>query len=150
MANNLRHAVETEGDEVADLHLWRLGPGHMSAIISIITLQAREADYYRARLARFRSVSHLTVEILRKSRIRGPRHGLLLLPDRPVRRRGGSRATGRPGDGRTQIVPLLPRQAVHRGDALQHLCEGSWSRSCNQFVDISKLQLLLVYIRPCS
>ena len=43
----------------------------MSAIISIITLQAREADYYRARLARFRSVSHLTVEILRKSRIRG-------------------------------------------------------------------------------
>lgn len=79
MANNLRHAVETEGDEVADLHLWRLGPGHMSAIISIITLQAREADYYRARLARFRSVSHLTVEILRKSRIRGLRHGLLLL-----------------------------------------------------------------------
>jgi Cation efflux family len=33
----------------------------------MITTQAREADYYRARLARFRSLSHLTVEILHKS-----------------------------------------------------------------------------------
>ena len=67
MANNLRRAVENEGDEVADLHLWRLGPGHMGAIISIITSQARESDYYRSRLARFRSLSHLTVEIVHKS-----------------------------------------------------------------------------------
>ncbi|MGA2639091.1 CDF family Co(II)/Ni(II) efflux transporter DmeF [Methylocella sp.] len=67
MANNLRDAVENEGDQVADLHLWRLGPGHMGAIISIITSQAREADYYRSRLARFRSLSHLTVEIVHKS-----------------------------------------------------------------------------------
>jgi Co/Zn/Cd efflux system component len=27
MATNLRHAVESEGDQLADLHLWRLGPG---------------------------------------------------------------------------------------------------------------------------
>jgi cation diffusion facilitator family transporter len=67
MANNLRQAVESEGDELADLHLWRLGPGHLGAIISIITTHAREADYYRARLARFRSLSHLTIELLHKS-----------------------------------------------------------------------------------
>ena len=67
MATNLRQAVESEGDELADLHLWRLGPGHMGAIISVITTQEREVDYYRARLARFRSLSHLTVEILHKS-----------------------------------------------------------------------------------
>jgi cation diffusion facilitator family transporter len=67
MATNLRQAVESEGDQLADLHLWRLGPGHMGAIISVITTHAREADYYRARLARFRSLSHLTVEILHKS-----------------------------------------------------------------------------------
>lgn len=67
MANNLRQAVESEGDQLADLHLWRLGPGHMGAIISVITTQEREVDYYRARLARFRSLSHLTVEILHKS-----------------------------------------------------------------------------------
>jgi cation diffusion facilitator family transporter len=67
MAKNLRLAVESEGDQLVDLHLWRLGPGHVGAIISVITTQAREADYYRARLTHFRSLSHLTVEVLRKS-----------------------------------------------------------------------------------
>jgi cation diffusion facilitator family transporter len=66
MANNLRQAVESEGDQLADLHLWRLGPGHLGGIISVVTTQARGADYYRARLGRFRSLSHLTVEVLHK------------------------------------------------------------------------------------
>lgn len=67
MANRLREAVEIEGDKLADLHLWRLGPGHLGAIISVITSHAHEADYYRARLSRFRSLSHLTVEVSHKS-----------------------------------------------------------------------------------
>jgi cation diffusion facilitator family transporter len=67
MASSLRQAVESEGDQLADLHLWRLGPGHLEAIISVMTSQGRDADYYRARLARFRSLSHLTVEVLHKS-----------------------------------------------------------------------------------
>jgi cation diffusion facilitator family transporter len=67
MASNLRQAVESEGDQLADLHLWRLGPGHLGAIISVITTQARDPSYYRARLARFRSLSHLTVEVLHKT-----------------------------------------------------------------------------------
>ena len=64
MADNLRQTLESEGDQLADLHLWRLGPGHLGAIISVITRQARDADYYRARLARFKSISHLTIEVL--------------------------------------------------------------------------------------
>jgi cation diffusion facilitator family transporter len=67
MANNLRRAVESEGDQVADLHLWRLGPGHLGAIISVITKQARDSEFYRARLARFKSLSHLTVEVMHHS-----------------------------------------------------------------------------------
>lgn len=67
MAGKLRQAVESEGDQVSDLHLWRLGPGHLGAIISVVTSQAREADYYRTRLARFRSLSHLTVEVLHRA-----------------------------------------------------------------------------------
>jgi cation diffusion facilitator family transporter len=67
MADNLRHTIENEGDQLADLHLWRLGPGHLSAIISVITMQARDPAYYRAKLARFRSLSHLTVEVSHKS-----------------------------------------------------------------------------------
>jgi Co/Zn/Cd efflux system component len=65
MADNLRRAIEAEGDQIADLHLWRLGPGHLGAIVSVVTPSGRcEADY-RARLARFRSLSHLTIEVRR-------------------------------------------------------------------------------------
>jgi cation diffusion facilitator family transporter len=66
MANRLREAIENEGDMLADLHLWRLGPGHLGAIVSVITSKGREADFYRSRLAGFKSLSHLTVEITRK------------------------------------------------------------------------------------
>jgi cation diffusion facilitator family transporter len=67
MAGKLRHAVEGEGDQLADLHLWRLGPGHLGAIVSVVTAQPREANYYRSRLARFPSLSHLTVEVTHRS-----------------------------------------------------------------------------------
>jgi cation diffusion facilitator family transporter len=63
MADRLRQAIESQGDQLADLHLWRLGPGHLGAIVSVVTRQQRDPDYYRARLARFRSLSHLTVEV---------------------------------------------------------------------------------------
>ena len=63
MAGKLRQAIEGDGDQIADLHLWRLGPGHLGAIVSVVTARAREADYYRSRLARFASLSHLTVEV---------------------------------------------------------------------------------------
>src|SRR5580704_1599154 len=67
LANNLRQTIESDGDQIADLHLWRLGPGHLGAIVSVVTKHAREADYYRSRLARFRSLSHLTIEVLHQS-----------------------------------------------------------------------------------
>jgi cation diffusion facilitator family transporter len=63
MAANLRQAIESDGDTLADLHLWRLGPGHLGAIVSISTTRQRDQNYYRARLARFRSLSHLTIEV---------------------------------------------------------------------------------------
>ncbi len=63
MERRLRQAIESDGDRLADLHLWRLGPGHLGAIVSVITAKRRDPDYYRARLARFRALSHLTVEV---------------------------------------------------------------------------------------
>jgi Co/Zn/Cd efflux system component len=63
MADNLRRTIESGGDKLADLHLWRLGPGHLGAIVSVCTEEPRRADYYRAKLARFRSLSHLTIEV---------------------------------------------------------------------------------------
>ena len=63
MADKLRQVIEGEGDQIDDLHLWRLGPGHLAAIVSISTHAARGPDYYRGKLARFRSLSHLTIEV---------------------------------------------------------------------------------------
>jgi cation diffusion facilitator family transporter len=64
MADNLRQTIEGDGDTLADLHLWRLGPGHLGAILLISTTKEdRGPAYYRARLTRFRSLSHLTIEV---------------------------------------------------------------------------------------
>jgi cation diffusion facilitator family transporter len=63
MADNLRQTIEEDGDKIVDLHLWRLGPGHLGAIVSVNTCNAHGPDYYRAKLARFRSLSHVTVEV---------------------------------------------------------------------------------------
>jgi cation diffusion facilitator family transporter len=66
IARQVRAVVESEGDELADFHLWRIGPGHLGAILSIVTARNHGADFYRAKLARFRSLSHVTVELANK------------------------------------------------------------------------------------
>lgn len=64
LADNVRRVIEDNGDTVVDLHVWRVGPGHMSAIVSVATRDARRnPDFYRAALKRFTRLSHLTVEV---------------------------------------------------------------------------------------
>jgi cation diffusion facilitator family transporter len=63
MAEKVRNVIESEGDQVTDLHLWRLGPGHLGAIVSVATSGAREAAHYRQRLAEFADLSHVTIEV---------------------------------------------------------------------------------------
>ena len=63
LAQNLRTMIESDGSKLADLHLWRLGPGHLGAIVSVCPKEVRNADYYRAKLARYPGLSHVTIEI---------------------------------------------------------------------------------------
>jgi cation diffusion facilitator family transporter len=63
MAENIRMAIERDGDRLCDLHLWRLGPGHIGVIVSIATAMPRAPTFYRERLASFRSLSHVTIEV---------------------------------------------------------------------------------------
>jgi cation diffusion facilitator family transporter len=63
MAERMRATIEIDGDRLTDFHVWRLGPGHLGAIVSVTTREQRGPDYYQARLARFRSLSHVTVEV---------------------------------------------------------------------------------------
>lgn len=59
----IRAEVEALGDRVTDLHVWRVGPGHLAGIVSITTTQARNVDFYRAALTGIAKLSHLTIEI---------------------------------------------------------------------------------------
>ena len=65
MAERMRAAIETDGDRITDLHLWRLGPGHLGAILSIATKEQRGPEYYQSLLTRFRALSHVTVQVQR-------------------------------------------------------------------------------------
>jgi cation diffusion facilitator family transporter len=68
----IRRRVEADGDRVADLHLWRLGPGHLGAILTIVTQRSRDPSFYRSQLKCFPTLSHVTVEVAnRPSRERG-------------------------------------------------------------------------------
>ncbi len=62
MADRIRGTIEAEGDRLTDFHLWRLGPGHLGAIACVATTGERDSAFYRARLAEFSGLSHITVE----------------------------------------------------------------------------------------
>jgi cation diffusion facilitator family transporter len=66
LTETLRRAIEREGDSVLDLHLWRLGPGHLGAILSIETTSEREIGHYREAAMGVARFSHLTIEIARR------------------------------------------------------------------------------------
>jgi len=64
LAESLRAAVERDGDALTDVHLWRLGPGHLGAIVSVETAGGRDCTYYRQLLEDVAQFSHLTVEVV--------------------------------------------------------------------------------------
>lgn len=55
--------IAKEGGEIADLHVWQIGPGHHSAIVSIVAANPRAPSYYREKLAAIHDLSHVTVEV---------------------------------------------------------------------------------------
>ena len=49
---------------MVDLHVWRVGPGHMSAVVSVATSESQcDSRFYHAVLQRFKGLSHVTVEV---------------------------------------------------------------------------------------
>lgn len=62
----VRKHLETIDDvRVADLHVWELGPGRRSCIVSIVTSSPRDVDFYRDAVLGALPVAHLTIEIHR-------------------------------------------------------------------------------------
>lgn len=59
----LTRNLEVDGDRVADLHVWRLGPGHIGVIASIVSDHPAAPAVYKARLAGFDGLSHVSIEV---------------------------------------------------------------------------------------
>lgn len=65
LAGDIRKTLEQElGLQVADLHLWRLGPGHRGLIVSLVSAAPCTADEIRSVLrTRHTGLSHVTIEV---------------------------------------------------------------------------------------
>jgi cation diffusion facilitator family transporter len=62
----VRRQLEAIDDvRVADLHVWELGPGRRSCIVSVVTATPRDVAFYRDAVLGALPVAHLTIEIHR-------------------------------------------------------------------------------------
>ena len=59
----IKQRLEIDGDRVTDLHLWRVGPGHLAVIAAIATARPRPPDDYKAQLAGIDGLSHVNIEV---------------------------------------------------------------------------------------
>jgi cation diffusion facilitator family transporter len=63
-ADMIRSILEADADtKVADLHLWRVGSSHISAIISLVTSRPQPPEYYKELLVPHIKLAHVTVEV---------------------------------------------------------------------------------------
>jgi cation diffusion facilitator family transporter len=60
----IRHAIESDADNrIADLHLWTVGPGHYSALVSVVTHHPRPPAHFKALLAGIPRLAHVHIEV---------------------------------------------------------------------------------------
>ena len=65
LVNRIRDELEVDGDAISDLHLWRVGPGHYAAVISLVTHNPKHLESYKGKLASLPKLSHVTIEVQR-------------------------------------------------------------------------------------
>lgn len=64
LSNAVRSAIEGDADNrVADLHVWRVGPGHLAAMITVVTGEPRPPSHYKDLLGELTVLSHITIEV---------------------------------------------------------------------------------------
>lgn len=64
MTRMIATRLEQGSDRVSDLHVWRLGPGHLAAVISLVTHNPRAPERYKRRLSGLKGLSHITIEVV--------------------------------------------------------------------------------------
>jgi cation diffusion facilitator family transporter len=62
----VRAALEENPDDlVADLHLWRVGPGDLAALISIVATDPKPPEHYKRLASEALELSHVAIEVNR-------------------------------------------------------------------------------------
>ena len=60
----IKSIIESDSDNrISDIHVWRVGPHHLSAIISIVTHFPNSPEHYKNLLSDYDEISHVTVEV---------------------------------------------------------------------------------------
>jgi cation diffusion facilitator family transporter len=65
LIRSVRESLEDGSDRVADLHLWRVGPGHNAVVATVVSDEPKAPNFYKQRLAKLPSLSHVTIEVER-------------------------------------------------------------------------------------
>ena len=65
LSRKIAARLEQTGDRVSDLHLWRIGPGHLAAIISLVSDHPNAPGFYKKQLSGLPGLSHVTIEVER-------------------------------------------------------------------------------------
>ncbi len=67
----VRQSLMDEPGEIADLHVWRIGPGAHAAVVSLVTPELCDPGPIRTRLSTIAGLAHVTVETARCDRPHG-------------------------------------------------------------------------------
>ncbi len=60
----IQETIEKDSDNrITDIHIWKVGPNHYAAIISIVTHFPKATKYYKELLSEFHKLAHITVEV---------------------------------------------------------------------------------------
>ncbi|OGR20822.1 MAG: cation transporter [Desulfobacula sp. RIFOXYA12_FULL_46_16] len=60
----IKKILETDSDNrVADVHIWKVGPDHYAAVISIVTHYPKPPEHYKRLLEDLKQLDHITIEI---------------------------------------------------------------------------------------
>jgi Co/Zn/Cd efflux system component len=65
LVRSIRECLEHGSDRVADLHLWRVGPGHNAVVATIVSHEPQTPNFYKGRLTSLPGLSHVTIEVER-------------------------------------------------------------------------------------
>lgn len=60
----IKKTMETDSDNrVSDIHVWKVGPAHYAANISVVTHFPKPTEHYKNLLSGFDELSHITIEV---------------------------------------------------------------------------------------